>query len=489
MTGWKPIPPQHKQKIMQFKTLLVLAVLISATFITANRGSAQTQDSAVATGFVQVQQLNGSWWFIGPDGDKFVSLGVNHIEPHLWLAPYNKQATLDRYGKDMVTAKGHFDTKSAAAKKWIDRQVEICEDLHFNTFGKHTHASIDHALYRDQIYHVASFETTPAAHWQLKNGEGPLPDVFSDHFATFLSARVEEVVNKHNDSGKLLGYFIADIPDWELAKYARKQEDEHVMIFPWLNALMQLGVTSPGKQRWVEHLKTRYENAEAAATVWGLPISPTYGTSWEKLARSQQWLEPKDQDTAHADMLSFMPQIADQWYRLHHEAIRKLDKNHLIFGDKNMVEIENDFLIESLKKYVDVVVVQSYNPWGKDAKAIARLHEQTGKPIFNGDGCFAFVHPNQAKLKVKGWWTGAKNHEDVSRMYRQTLVQMMAQPYVIGWHHCGILQQWDEAERGDVASNENGFMDPFEKYYTSWTDVIRETNAAAVRLHESSGKK
>ena len=39
---------------------------------------------------------------IGPDGEKFVSNGVNHIEPHLWLAPYNKDVTLNKYGNDMV---------------------------------------------------------------------------------------------------------------------------------------------------------------------------------------------------------------------------------------------------------------------------------------------------------------------------------------------------------------------------------------------------
>jgi hypothetical protein len=37
--------------------------------------------------------------------------------------------------------------------------------------------------------------------------------------------------------------------------------------------------------------------------------------------------------------------------------------------------------------------------------------------------------------------------------------------------------------------NENGFMDPFENYYTPWTDVIREVNSRAHKLHEKSGKK
>ena len=29
-------------------------------------------------------------------------------------------------------------------------------------------------------------------------------------------------------------------------------------------------------------------------------------------------------------------------------------------------------------------------------------------------------------------------------------------------------------------------MDPFEKYYTKWTDVIREINANAVKIHSKA---
>ena len=188
---------RHTRKTLPGRYRVRPSVWIAFSLNSANFACAQGKGSAHATGYVHVQQIDGVWWFIGPDGDKFVSLGVNHIEPHLWLAPYNKAATLDRYGRDMVTAEGRFDTTSIAAKKWIDRQVEICGDLHFNTFGKHTHPSIDHALYRDQIYYVAAFETSPAARWHLQNGEGPLPDVFSEHFATFLTTRVEEVVSEH----------------------------------------------------------------------------------------------------------------------------------------------------------------------------------------------------------------------------------------------------------------------------------------------------
>ena len=117
---------------------------------------------------------------------------------------------------------------------------------------------------------------------------------------------------------------------------------------------------------------------------------------------------------------------------------------------------------------------------------VARLYEQLGKPIYNGDGSYSYVQPNQQQWGAKGWRTKAKSFEEVASFYQETLEGMMATPYTIGWHHCGFLEQWDPAERGDSPMNENGFMDPFENYHTQWTNVIRSVNAEAATLHEAS---
>ena len=44
--------------------------------------------------FIKVKKIKGIWWFIDPDGRKFISLGVNHIEPHLWLILILSENTL-----------------------------------------------------------------------------------------------------------------------------------------------------------------------------------------------------------------------------------------------------------------------------------------------------------------------------------------------------------------------------------------------------------
>ena len=434
---------------------------------------------AAATGYVRVEKIDGVWWFVGPEGDRFVSLGVNHLEPHLWLAPYNKEATLDRYGADMVDANGRFNPSGEATRKWIERQVETCRDLGFNTFGKHTHASIPSALYRDEVYHVASLETAPLAGWQERKGEGPRPDPFSGEFERFVETRVRAACDLHKNSRKLLGYLYTDIPSWRLRQNGRT-------TYPWVEAIVGLGEHTAGKQRWIEHLRGRYNDAEACARAWGLPVSPAYGLSWERMARLVGWSEPADATRADTDRVSFLAVVAERWYGLHRELIAKYDPNHLILGDKNLIQNYDPFLVPALRKHVDVIVTQSYNRWADDAPLNRSIHERIGKPIVNGDGSHSYVQPNQQGRGAKGFRTGSKSFEEVAALYRETLEGMMRTPYMIGWHHCGYLEQWDEAERGDSPRNENGFLDPFERPHTIWTDVIREANSAAVRQHEAA---
>ena len=439
-----------------------------------------------ATGFVHVKQMDGVWWFVGPDGKKFVSTGVNHIEPHLWLAPYNKAATLERYGADMVDSKGRFNTSGEAAKKWIDRQIEICKELHFNTFAKHTHPMISPQLYKDKIFYIVSLETAPLAGWRERKGQGPRPDVFSRDFEDFVESRVKEACAQHKDSPNLLGYLYTDVPSWVVGRADQKKRGDTTMIYQWVNAILPLGEASPGKQKWIDHLKSRYPDAESAAKIWGMPVSPTYGVSWNEMARMVDWSNSTDKAKAKSDMESFMPLVAERWYQLHHDLVRKYDSNHLILGDKNMLNWHYDWMIPAMKKYVDVVAVQSYGRWEDDVKLADELYRKVGKPIFNGDGCFGYADSNQQEWGVKGFRTGAKSFQEVAELYRETMEGMMSTPYVIGWHHCGYMQQWDKAERGDSPRNENGFMDPFEKFHTEWTRVIKEYNAKANELHEAA---
>jgi hypothetical protein len=245
--------------------------------------AADEKNPELARGYVYVKQIDDVWWFIGPDGQKFWSTGVNHIEPHLYLASYNKNETMAKYGKDLLDDNGKFNTASGAAQRLIDGQIKISKDLHFNTFAKHTHPSIDNSLYREKAYYIASFETAPVADWQILSDQGPLPDVFSTDFQNHLENRVKEVVLKHKNSPNLLGYVYCDVPLWIYPTHVQEILNEYEMINPWAEAMTKLGVGSPGKRQWLEHLKARYSNAEEVAKVWGIDYIKMYGLAWDEL--------------------------------------------------------------------------------------------------------------------------------------------------------------------------------------------------------------
>ena len=104
------------------------------------------------TGYYRIEDRDGVWWFVSPTGELGVSLGVNHVEPMLMLGPYNREATLERYGADFVTGDPETKTKSIPAppqsgsdaeaqrlQRWVTgNDIEACvtATLDFNPDGE-----------------------------------------------------------------------------------------------------------------------------------------------------------------------------------------------------------------------------------------------------------------------------------------------------------------------------------------------------------------
>lgn len=54
-----------------------------------------------ATGFFRLEKINSRWWFIDPDGNVFIMLGVNHITHTALKYPDNIHIWKERYGGSM----------------------------------------------------------------------------------------------------------------------------------------------------------------------------------------------------------------------------------------------------------------------------------------------------------------------------------------------------------------------------------------------------
>ena len=83
-----------------------------------------------ASGFFRVEKAD-RWWIVTPQGNAFLSWGINHLEPFLWKQDHNREAWEKRLGAKA----SDWNAFSAGLRSWY---LETCEQYGFNTAGVHT---------------------------------------------------------------------------------------------------------------------------------------------------------------------------------------------------------------------------------------------------------------------------------------------------------------------------------------------------------------
>lgn len=139
-----------------------------------------------------------------------------------------------------------------------------------------------------------------------------------------------------------------------------------------------------------------------------------------------------------------LSELAHQYYKTTHDAIRRYDSHHLILGDRYEANAPIAMeVVEAALPYVDVLSFQDFRD---PVNHLAEWHQKTGKPVLLADA---------AKMK---WQT---EHGEVTRnngqWYAETLAQLHQNPGCIGFHLCGAYQRnrarryglIDEAEQPD----------------------------------------
>ena len=303
----------------------------------------------------RVRRHNGIWWFVSPDDNEQISLGINHVAPIFLLAPYNREATLERYGTDFVKEAARtalnreqessitpsneteprqkandfvacarisqtFNPHGQAARAWMQQIFADFADWGFDSLGFGT--SIPRFLFRKQLPYVQSLRSARVAFYMGDLKESP--DVFSEVFARRVDAAVRPVALDCAGDPNLIGYGFSDLPPWSAHEGFGDSR-----VPPWSHALRALPSNTAGKKEWIDVLRQRYPDAVMAARAHGTPTA-----SWEALQAHTDWSRPADQKSAAADDQTFLARIADRWHQLHVEAIRKHDPHHLILGDK-----------------------------------------------------------------------------------------------------------------------------------------------------------
>lgn len=129
-----------------------------------------------------------------------------------------------------------------------------------------------------------------------------------------------------------------------------------------------------------------------------------------------------------------LSELAHQYYKTTHDAIRRYDKHHLLLGDRYEANAPIAMeVINAAKQYVDVMSFQDFRD---PVKHLNEWHKKTGKPVLLADAAGVDFRTKEFYKPNNGAW------------YAKTLTGLFENRGCIGFHLCGAYQRNKARRRG-----------------------------------------
>ena len=382
--------------------------------------------------FFSVKQDKGKYWLVDPDGEKFISKGVNVVlaEDGAVLQNSEYYDVTSKY-KDMAD--------------WAKSTIKRLKKLDFNTI----------ACWSDVSTFYYSMPFTVILNVQ-STSDHRLVDVFDPAFTENADQAAASKCKRYKEAKYLLGYFIDnELPwygDWGwYTGHAPMLLDEYA----------KLPENAPGREKLAEFLKEKY------------------GKTVDEFAhvRGPQAKEARE---------LFAGIVAEEYFSVICGSIRNIDPNHLILG----VRFANNAPVEVMKacaKYCDVVSVNYYcKNKVVDKQLFDNFYFLAQKPLMITEFSYRAMENNSGDKNQKGADVTVKTQADRADGFTKYVIQMMEFPYMVGYHW---FQYFDESPQGRSFDGENsdyGIVDIHDNEYELLTAAMKKTNSAVDTIHKKS---
>jgi hypothetical protein len=377
---------------------------------------------AKATGFFRVEQINGKWWFVDPDGHLFLSMGVNGIgaggantrvsgresyfagEPPADVpagASGRRPGPGDFYGWNLARRYGAgWDTKAS------DMAVRRMEAWGLNTARN--------GLSKEKLMPYAAMLRAP----QTAPVYMGMPDVYSEEFARAADSSAKSQLASMKDDPYVLGYFIGNEPAW------------------------------PGRESELTDMILKGKETETQRKL------KAFLAGGDTPARRKEFV-----------LAAFERQL-----QITNQAARKYDPNHLNLGIRFGALPPDDVI--RMGRFFDVYSHNIYE-YAPDREWVAKLYKLTGKPLLIGEFHFGTPTRGMAAALMQ-----VANEKERGIAYRYYVEQVASMPSFVGAHWFAWL---DESVTGrmDGENYSFGFLDVTDR---ASDDFIQGVIAAHKRL-------
>ncbi|MDO8399601.1 MAG: agarase [Bradyrhizobium sp.] len=428
------------------------------------------------SGFFRVDQHDGVFWLVDPDGGRFISKGVNNVRfdsdhvRNTARAPY-ADACRSKYGSQHV---------------WRAAVADRLASWHFNTLG----------CWSDEL--VAGAGASPlaiaptnelGASFKLHRRDQVFPDVFDPAFAAHIRERAStHCARRFHDVG-LLGTFIDNemywSPDWRGA-------DELLTLF------LNLPSHRPGRVAATARLQEHYREFSQFNAVWQTPAR-----SWEQLAAMGRVEAPFFRMPAgglndalelkanlanparaafSADCDAFLAVDADRYFEVCVSAIKAADPNHLVIGSRFGYQAQSS-VIAAAVRYLDVI---SFNCYELDATPQIDAYAAGGKPCLISE--FSFRGDDAGLPNGNGAGPRVASQTERAQCFERYVTAALRNPSVVGYHWFEHADQPAEG-RFDGENSNYGAVTIQDDPYVELTETMTRVNALAERIHAESAPR
>ncbi|MGA9772317.1 MAG: trehalase family glycosidase [Blastocatellia bacterium] len=397
-------------------------------------------------GFYRVEQRGGVWWFIAPDGKPFFSNGVNVVTTGAVRENYHE-------GNPEYAAFRHYATTA----DWVDATLSRLRAWNFNTIGGWS---------SDEFVKRTAMPYTVVLHL---GGSKYVPwgDLFDEGAERAFDEAARLKIGSLKDDPNLLGYFTDNELGWW----------DDTIFFHFLDQPSDNATRSV----LLGLLRSHYNNDFARLR---RDFDTNQAQNFNALeCRAGLTLKPGGQGARVIDKFIFL--LAERYYQLARNAIRRCDSNHLILGDRFQGWYPQA-VARAAKPYVDVISTNYGADWtdGRFSEFyLDTLHRLTGKPILVTEYYMCAMENRSGNRNSSAGFPVVRTQRERAASFRTNLTALAELPYVVGAHW---FQYFDEPERGrsDGEDYNMGLVDINDRPYEELT-----TEAAALRtdaIHKDS---
>ena len=374
------------------------------------------------TGFFHTEQIDGRWWLVTPEGHGFHGVGMAHP-----VTDFSKSAVLFNYNGDQEAFfKGAIEHMRFLGYNCVWSGPYCPERLQSGYINK----ELSEKVFREAEFPYV-FPIPLIKHDVEYAPDQKRPDVFSKEYAEYVENITAKYAPGLKDDPWVMGYY------WGFGSF----DQESV----WLNHTLERK-GSAGRGRFMNILEERYEgDIEKFNKVYGSNFE-----SFRALAKNGDLAYPKwikrvkfghiempdtyGAEDMYEDFQALLGEMVTEVYRLGHDAMKKHDPNHLLFGSYVKEATLTMDMWRRVNPYIDIISPQHISK----VFPVTPIVKELNKPALLSDQPLGNVY-SPALLVSKGAYGPVPDYIDRLVMMDILAEKISHDPNYIGAQFCACL--------------------------------------------------